>query len=40
MAWDNGFFVVAHDLIEDVYDETQGIYFTEYLLWGYYIGDL
>ncbi len=40
VAWDNGFFVVAHDLIEDVYDETQGIYFTEYLLWGYYIGDL
>lgn len=34
IAWNDGFFVVAHDLIEDIFDETQNITFTEYMLWG------
>ncbi|MBY9001865.1 MAG: hypothetical protein KGD64_13180 [Candidatus Heimdallarchaeota archaeon] len=40
VAWNDGFFVVAHDLILDVYDITQNITFAEYILWGAYISDL
>ncbi|MCK4973264.1 MAG: hypothetical protein KAS52_08075, partial [Candidatus Heimdallarchaeota archaeon] len=40
VAWNDGFFVVGHDLIEDIYDEVQNITFTEYLLWGAYIGNI
>jgi hypothetical protein len=40
VAWNDGFFVVAHDLIEDVYDEVQNITFTEHILWGAYVGNV
>ncbi len=40
VAWNKGLFVVGHDLIEDIFDEEQNITFTEYLLWGYYVGDI
>ncbi len=40
VEWNEGFFVVGQDQIEDVYDEEQGITFTEYLLWGYYVEDI
>ncbi|MHA1551773.1 MAG: hypothetical protein ACTSQC_07495 [Candidatus Heimdallarchaeaceae archaeon] len=40
VAWNDGFFVVGHDYFEDVYDEVQNITFTEYILWGAYIGNI
>ncbi len=40
VAWNDGFFVVGQDLIEDIYDEVQNITFTEHLLWGAYIGNI
>ena len=40
VAWNDGFFVVGHDLIEDIYDVAQNITFTEHLLWGAYVGNL
>ena len=40
VAWNDGFFVAGHDLIEDIYDEAQNITFTEHILWGAYIGNI
>ena len=40
VAWNDGFFVVAHDLIEDIFDEAQNITFTEHVLWGAFVGNL
>ncbi|MHA1815309.1 MAG: hypothetical protein ACTSX1_04835, partial [Candidatus Heimdallarchaeaceae archaeon] len=40
VAWNDGFFIVAHDLIEDIFDEIQNITFTEHILWGAFVGNL
>ncbi|MHA1202597.1 MAG: hypothetical protein ACTSQ4_08760 [Candidatus Heimdallarchaeaceae archaeon] len=40
VAWNEGFFVVGHDLIEDIYDIVQNITFTEHILWGAYVGNM